>query len=712
MTGWNRLIQISILGISALVLAVPSVALADWVSEKGTASDGNAWASARTEVAGVSLMLRCNAMEPPNQKSIAISGRLFDDESVRDAGATSIRLTFEFSNGRAAPKAQTEVDFDTARGAWVGSISMDAAQMDAFGGASTMGIEDEVGNRLLSIPMTGTRDAQRLMADQCGAATVSAAENQQRPELRLAALPALLPEFFDEQGPVRDHWQVETRLIDGDTHVAGRIKGEFSILYLRCKRQSPGSLAVMFQHVEIDPMGPIELYVNTELPSGVRHSFYFTPHPGDGRYWEGDMSVDADTFRSLAFAHKVRVKLGDGATYHESGMGNSVALYDTMKRNCALAPYEMTPERPDCGSPDPALSEAGCSALIAVLDDPEKLSLAYQLRADARLKLGDGEGANADLAASVGDLSSSKSSEAEEKSELWSLMPPSASETRLAIKDRAMAYRFSTAFADLPSPSQFNQNPGLEAFVGRGNKSMMAGAFEDAATAYKWAAELDPEEPTLYEAHAYALSFTARQNDATKNAFMALRMSPDRPFALALLAKSHEIIDEDRSAQQYLGEAQRAKPEQPLAQMVACMLANKEEAPGAIDICRQAYHLRPRFVGAPYALARALVRQGQHGEARQYFLDAAKLPYQQASINRHLGYLFAKDGDLETAIRAYKKVIDWQPDDWVTQYNLALVYNSAEQFPQAQQVLDHMLSNLPENHELYAKVKQMLDSIK
>jgi tetratricopeptide (TPR) repeat protein len=711
MTGWNRLIQISVLGVSALVLAVPNLALADWVSEKGTASDGNAWASARTEVAGVSLTLRCDATEPPHRKSITIGERLFDGDSVRDTGPITIHLIFELSSGRAAPKAQTEVEFDTARGAWVGSVNMDAAQMDAFGGASTMGIEDEAGNRLLSIPMTGTRDAQHLMADQCGAATVSAAENQQMPELRPAALPAMLPQFFDDQSPVRDQWQVETRLIDGDTHVAGRIRGEFSTLYLRCNQKSPESLSVMFQHLEVDPMGPIELYLNTELPSGVRHSFYFTPHPGDGRFWEGEMAVDADAFRSLAFAHKVRVKLGDGATYHESGMVNSVALYDAMKKNCALNPYELTPERPECGSPDPALSEAGCSALIAVLDDPEKLSLAYQLRADARLKLGDGGGANADVAASV-DVTSSKTSEPEETSELWDLIPPSASETRLAIKDRTMAYRYSTAFADLPSPSQFSQNPGLEAFVGRGNKSMMAGAFGDAATAYKWAVELDPDEPTLYEAHAYALSFTARQNDAVNSAFMALRMSPDRPFALALLAKSHEIIDEDRSARQYLSEAQRAKPEQPLAQMVACMLANKENAASAIDICRQAFHTKPRFVGAPYTLALALVRREQNAEARQYFLDAAKLPYQQESVNRYLGFLFAEDGDLEKAIRAYKKVIDRQPDDWVTQYNLALVYNSADQYSQAKQVLDHMLNNLPENHELYAKAKQVLDSIK
>lgn len=370
----------------ALLALTVSSAHAEWRALDRTGQDGVRGVSAQAEVDGATIAINCIANTEPDTFEIALEPDGLSHLNEGRAHHANLRLRFEYGDGRRTPQAHAVVWYDAEMGLWIGSLTMNAVEFEHFGGAAALTILTDVGDVVASVPLTGSRKAQQRMREVCHGGL---------------DLPAgILPDYFNTPSPPDQHtWQVVQKPDATDPGMAARITDGSGTLAFLCVRGM--GMTLWFQHPDLAPVSPVPLFVHTILPTGDRYSAYGTPDIGPEQSFKGDVDFRASEVRGLGLASRVQVELGDGATYLDARNGNSVALYKALTTVCGFQGYESTPDRPECGVPDPDLSEAGCTSLIAVTDNPARLALAHDLRAEARLAAGDRAGAAEDLQAAA-----------------------------------------------------------------------------------------------------------------------------------------------------------------------------------------------------------------------------------------------------------------------------------------------------------------------
>lgn len=373
--------KVFLLGFCLFVFGISSVQ-AEWRTREFTGHSGAKGVIAHSMADGAVIGINCTAETDTNIFELALKpdGLPYLDESSEHHANLSLR--FDYADGRRTPQAHAMVWYDAEIDLWSGALTMNAVEFEHFGGAATLSILAGIDKVVATLPLDGSRKAQRRMRDVCHDGADLAA--------------GILPDYFDDASSPDEHaWQVVQKPDAADPGVAARITDGQGTLTLQCVKET--GITIWFQHPGLSPVSPVELYVHALLPTGERYSAYGTPDTGPEKSYKGSLDFRPSAIRGLGLGNRVQVELGNGATFLDARNGNSVTLYQAIANVCGFRGYEPTPDEPECGVPDPVLSEAGCTALISVMKSPERLALAYDLRAEARMAGGDRVGAVEDL---------------------------------------------------------------------------------------------------------------------------------------------------------------------------------------------------------------------------------------------------------------------------------------------------------------------------
>ena len=186
-------------------------------------------------------------------------------------------------------------------------------------------------------------------------------------------------------------------------------------------------------------------------------------------------------------------------------------------------------------------------------------------------------------------------------------------------------------------------------------------------------------DPDLAEAHA-ALGFVRLHYDRDW-------IDAEREFKKAITLKptalvSHRWYSYSLSAMgrhvEALAEMQRAREISPQSAIIASGVANVLFLAGrfdeAIDACRKALELDPGGVAAHTVLRWAYERKGMHAEALAAFEQERVFAGDTPTTRAKRAHVLAAIGNTEEARQILEELLARRPREWVTAYEIAVIY--------------------------------------
>ena len=225
-----------------------------------------------------------------------------------------------------------------------------------------------------------------------------------------------------------------------------------------------------------------------------------------------------------------------------------------------------------------------------------------------------------------------------------------------------------------------------------------AGRYEDALTAYDWAARVDPHNTKAHENRAYLLGELGRYDEALAACDRAIELDPDRPSAncirgwvLAKLGRYEEALTAyDRAA--------KLEPHNAAAHdwrgWLLTELGRYKEALEATD---QAIRLDPDNSGAHHGRAWLLAQFGRHAEALTEFDRAIELNPTDPKAYSNKGLSLADLGRHKEALAAYDQAIQLDPDYANAHYNRGLSLAELGRYKEALADFDRGIQLQPDN---------------
>ena len=210
-----------------------------------------------------------------------------------------------------------------------------------------------------------------------------------------------------------------------------------------------------------------------------------------------------------------------------------------------------------------------------------------------------------------------------------------------------------------------------------------------------WATELElwrdstRKSPSMPRPHVHlgnALQQRGQVTEAMLAFGTALRLDPGHRAARTnlanLLYEAGIAADPDAATPEAVAYLQRAAAEyetvlelDPEYREALNNLGNVYRVTGQLDLAadlyRRATRFHPGFGDGFYNLGRVLMSQGRHREAAAQLEEAARLQPGVAQGHFELGNARALAGDLDAALRAYRRARDLSPENLAHQYNLA-----------------------------------------
>jgi tetratricopeptide (TPR) repeat protein len=216
--------------------------------------------------------------------------------------------------------------------------------------------------------------------------------------------------------------------------------------------------------------------------------------------------------------------------------------------------------------------------------------------------------------------------------------------------------RLNAQIAKSPKNSGFYD---LLALVQSQNKS-----FDQAAATAQKAMEVNPDDGEAVSIYAQLQA----QRGQTTNAIGAWeqwsKAHPSNAGGLAILGMLEESRGNKQKAEDYYKKALQIQPAQPVAanNLAYMMLQNNGNVDVALTLAQTARRGMPNSPSSADTLAWAYYNKGAYGFARDLLEDAIKINPNSATMQYHLGMVYAKLGDKSNASLHLKKTISMAPD--------------------------------------------------
>lgn len=237
---------------------------------------------------------------------------------------------------------------------------------------------------------------------------------------------------------------------------------------------------------------------------------------------------------------------------------------------------------------------------------------------------------------------------------------PNAQAVNIALDALKKQKRYSDAIALLqPLVDNFASDPFLNArYV---EMLVRAGALDRAKLAASTQAKFGPKN-TISTAEAYIQ--TEQPDLAIAMLREALKKSPDDLDLQFELGSAYERSGDKKSAERYFLDILDKHPDNPatlnyLGYMWAESGVNLDRA---ADLLNRAVKQQPRNGAYVDSLGWVYYQQGKLDLAEKYLTDAAHLLPRDATVQEHLGDVFAKRGDVHRALDLYRAALTLEPE--------------------------------------------------
>jgi tetratricopeptide (TPR) repeat protein len=202
------------------------------------------------------------------------------------------------------------------------------------------------------------------------------------------------------------------------------------------------------------------------------------------------------------------------------------------------------------------------------------------------------------------------------------------------------------------------------------------GAWEKAKQAATRAVDSDP---TLAEAHAslgfVRLHFDRDWPDAERELRTAILLKPSNQVAHRWYAYSLSAMGRHDEAYSEIEKARQISPQSPvIATAVANVLFLGGKFDEAITQCRKALELDPGSVAAHTVLRWAFERKGMHAEALAAFEQERSFAGDTPTTHAKRAHVLAAIGKIEEAKTIVEELVAKRNENWVTAYEIAIIY--------------------------------------
>ena len=273
--------------------------------------------------------------------------------------------------------------------------------------------------------------------------------------------------------------------------------------------------------------------------------------------------------------------------------------------------------------------------------------------------------------------------------------------------------------------------------MGRGYDALKQDQYQVAATEFRAALSL---EPSLAERARFPLAvalFEMRQAADARRELETLRHDlGDHPNILYYLGRLDIETNDFHSAVENLSKAVTKPPFPDTAYYLGFAYLKQHDLSSAEKWLKAAREIMPRDSRVEFQLAKVYREQGRTGDANQALAHSEELRHRDENDVRlkqecaqkleqgqreeartvcqqlydpdnadrltTLGTMYGQHGDLEDALKCFKRAAELEQQSPQTQYNLALTYYQLKDFAQARAPLEESLKRWPDLFQLNA----------
>lgn len=209
--------------------------------------------------------------------------------------------------------------------------------------------------------------------------------------------------------------------------------------------------------------------------------------------------------------------------------------------------------------------------------------------------------------------------------------------------------------------------------------------------------------PTYTDAHFNYARLLYEQQDITaaKNQLLTtIELEAQHAPSLALLGKIHYDQADYSKASSYYLRANRAQANNPdtMLNHAACLM-KLDQLPAAITILNKVLAIDPENSESLHNLGAIYLNQQKPKEALKYYLQQLTIkPDADAFYNTGVIYMY--QNRYNDAIVYLERALELNPNDQKTLINLATTYLKKEDYPQATNYYQQVLTNDPDNTEI------------
>src|SRR5712672_206680 len=276
-----------------------------------------------------------------------------------------------------------------------------------------------------------------------------------------------------------------------------------------------------------------------------------------------------------------------------------------------------------------------------------------------------------------------------------------------------------------------------EAHLGNGYDALKQDKYEVAVSEFRAALRLDPSLVLRARFPLAVALFELHRAEEARRELEAVRHEVgDHPNVLYYLGRLNLDDRNFESAIRNLSEAAAKPPFPDTAYYLGFAYFKQGDLPAAEKWLKEAIRLNPRDARVQYQLGFVYRKQGREEEAKKTFAASEELRRRDDSESMlktecgkkleessreeahriceqlyapddaeklaALGAIYGQHGDLEAALKPFRRAVELAPQSPQMQYNLALTYYQLNQFEQARTPLSNAVTRWPDIFQLAA----------
>lgn len=267
-------------------------------------------------------------------------------------------------------------------------------------------------------------------------------------------------------------------------------------------------------------------------------------------------------------------------------------------------------------------------------------------------------------------------------------------------------------FVSTPVPTRSPASLVLEA-----ESLFQAGKLAQAATSYRQAIAIDPQNPDYYIELARVQVFAGEYGEAVTNASNAVLLAPNSALANAVLgwALDFQSFADPESATtlealQRIEQAVELDPGSALARAYYAEIIIDEDLEAydrAREQAEQAVRLDPNLLEAQRAMGYVWERTGNYALAFEAYSNALRINPNLAMLHVSIGNMHFVQGNVQEAIRSYTTATTLAPEDVVPNQLIARAYAQVGEFGKASQFAQAAVDLQPANARLHGDLGRM-----